>query len=115
MVRKTNYTAKNSKEYVEKICSYKLNNEECLVSLDVVSLFIKVRINLALQVAKQRLCNDSTLNDRTELSVNDIILAIKLCLEATNLTLRTFLSSNLRHCYGISGLSDCCKHGKGNN
>ena len=41
-----------------------------------------------MEVAKQRLRNNSTLSERTELSVNDIMLTLKLCLDATNLTFR---------------------------
>ena len=37
---------------------------------------------------EEKLRNNSILNDRTELSLSDIILALKLCLEVTNLTSR---------------------------
>ena len=76
MVGKTNYTVKNSKQYVEKIRSCKLNDDECLVSYDMVSLFTKVPVNLALEVAEQKLCNDSASNDKTELSVSNMILTL---------------------------------------
>ena len=39
--------------------------EEILVSFDVVSLFTKVPIELAIQVAKERLQEENTLEDRT--------------------------------------------------
>ena len=45
-------------------------------------------VDLTLEVAEQRLCNGSTLNDKTELSGSDVILALKLRLEATNLNFR---------------------------
>ena len=85
---KTKYTVANAKEYVEKICSYKLNDENVKVSSGVVFLFTKVPVNLALEVATQSLCNDSTLNGRTELSGREIILALKLCLDASGITFR---------------------------
>ena len=72
---------KNSKESVEKIRFYKLNDEEFLAFIDVVSLFTKMPVSLVLEVAEQRLCNGSTLNDRTEVNVSNIIFALKLCLE----------------------------------
>ena len=58
---------------MEKIRFYKLNDKQCLASFDIVSLFTTVPVNLAWEVAEQRLCNDSTLNDRPELNVSDII------------------------------------------
>ena len=57
--------------------------EEILVSFDVVSLFTKVPIELAIQVAKERLQGDNTLEDRTALSINDIIQLLEFCLKAT--------------------------------
>ena len=98
---------------MEKICSYKLNDEECLVSFDVF-LFTKVPVNLALEVAEQSLCNDSTLNDN-KIEFKQYNISIKTALGSDQYnSLRTILPSNVRHCYGISGLGDCCKHGHGN-
>ena len=70
---------------MEKIRSFKLNIEECLASFNIVSLFTEVLVDLVLEVTEQRLCNDFILNDKTELSVSNI-LVLKLCLEVTNIT-----------------------------
>lgn len=51
-----------------------------LASFDVVSLFTRVLVDQAIGVAQRRLEADSTLDERTCLSVNNII---QLCLQAT--------------------------------
>ena len=53
------------------------------MSFDVVSLFTKVPIELAIYVTKERLQEDNTLEDRTALSINDIIQLLEFCLKAT--------------------------------
>ena len=47
-------------------------NEE-LVSFDVVSLFTKIPVDLAVKVAEERLREDASLGLRTSLPVEDII------------------------------------------
>ena len=46
-----------------------------MVSFDVVSLYINVPVNLAIDVARQRLLSDDTLWLRTNLSVPELISA----------------------------------------
>ena len=55
---------------------------------DVVSLFTKVPIELAIYVARERLQEDNTLDDRTALSINDIIQLLEFCLKATYFSFR---------------------------
>ena len=62
--------------------------EEILVSFDVVSLFTKVPIELAIHVAKEQLQEDNTLEHRTALSINDIIQLLEFCLKATYFSFR---------------------------
>jgi len=44
-----------------------------MASFDVISLFTKVPIQLALNIAKQRLQSDSELSQRTGLSTTDLV------------------------------------------
>ena len=62
--------------------------DEVLISFDVISLFTKIPIDLALEVARERLENDTTLDDRTILSVDDILSLLSLCLNATYFSFR---------------------------
>ena len=54
----------------------------------MVSLFIRVPIDLAIGVANCRQESDKTLEDRTCLSVSSIVTLLKLCLEAMYLTFK---------------------------
>ena len=62
--------------------------DEILVSFDVVSFFINVPMKLAIEVAKQRLEDDSNLTDRTALPVDNIICLLEFCLDATYFSFR---------------------------
>ena len=56
---------------------------ECLTSYDVTSLFTSVPINPTLHIIKDLLAKDEKLNDRTVLSVQDIIGLLGFCLHNT--------------------------------
>ena len=78
---------KNSSDFSNFVKTQYLG-EEILVSFDVVSLFTKVPIELAIHVAKEQLQENNTLKDRTALSINDIIQLLEFCLKATYFSFR---------------------------
>ena len=78
---------RNSSDFFTFINTQHLG-EEILVSFDVVSLFTKVPIVLAIYVARDRLQEDNTLEDRIALSINDIIQLLEFCLKATYFSFR---------------------------
>ena len=55
-----------------------------MVLFDVVSLFTKIPVKLALQVAQERLDSDDTLSDPTKLSVKEIMSLLSLCLNVVS-------------------------------
>ena len=55
-----------------------------MLSFDVVSLFTKVPISLALSTVEELLNNVVNLHTRTSLAVSDIVELLKLCLESTD-------------------------------
>ena len=65
------------------ISSQTLNDDEILISFDVVSLFTKVSTDLAIQVARQRLLDDTSLTGRTSLTTGEITILLEFCLNAT--------------------------------
>ena len=66
-------------------CDKTLNACEELVYFDVVSLFTKIPVDLAVKVAEERLREDASLGQRTSLPVEDIIylLYMSFCLKTT--------------------------------
>ena len=80
----SDYTVKNSTEFCEGITDMKLQDDDVLVSFDVVSLFISIPVDVAISVAHNRLINDENLQDRTAIPVTDIIKLLDFCLSTTN-------------------------------
>ena len=86
LVGKSSSSVRNSAEFAGFITAQLLQLEERFVSFYVVSLFIRILIDLAISVAKCRQESDKTLEDRTFLSVSRIVALLKLYLEAMYLT-----------------------------
>ena len=55
------------------------------MSFDVTSLFTNVPVDLACQVAEDRLIADTSLGDRTSLSPPQVVTLLQFCLNATYL------------------------------
>ena len=88
LVGNTLSAVRNSYEFSEFVRTQVLDEAERLISFDVISLFTRIPVNLAISVAKFRLENDNTLQDRTCLSVSSIVSLLRLCLEATYFSFR---------------------------
>ena len=86
VVGNTDYTVKNSYEFADFIRDKTLNACEELVSFDVVSLFTKILVDLAVKVAEERLREDASLGQRTPLPVEDIIHLLSFYLKTTQFT-----------------------------
>ena len=65
----------------------------------MVSLFTKVPIDRAIDVACDRLINDSSLEDRTMLSPAEVLKLLQFCLNATYLT---YLNEYYQQTYGTA-------------
>ena len=99
---------KNFKEFVKSVTTIKIEETEILVSFDVISLFTKIPVDLAIKVAQKRLHKFQNLNELTKWSVNDICYGLQICLEVTYLTFRKKnFQTNFRCCHGLFSLS-CC-------
>ena len=60
-----------------------LNACEELVSFDVVSLFTKIPVDLAVKLAEERLIEDASLGQKSSLPEEDIIHLLSFCLKTT--------------------------------
>ena len=79
---------KNSEEFVKSVTSIKIEKTEILGSVDVISLFTKIPIDLAIKVAQERLHKLQNLNELTKWFVNDICNGLQICFQAIYLTFR---------------------------
>ena len=77
------YSIKNSKEFVDQLKDVKLNEEETLVSFDVVALYPSVPQDEALDIVFHKLKNDEELYKRTKLKPESIMRLFKLCVQNT--------------------------------
>ena len=77
-------SVRDSFEFVSFVTSLKCRDNDVMISCDVTSLFTKVPVDLAIDIATTRLMRDSSLSDRTQLTVNDIVSLLKFCLHASD-------------------------------
>ena len=80
---KNNYSVRNSREFVECIRNYSVEENECLVVFDVVSLFTSVPVDKALALVLKLLASDDSLPSRTRLSISDVKQNLQVCLDST--------------------------------
>ena len=79
---------KNSTEFACRIRELELDEDDSLVSFDVVSLFIKVSVEEALEVIADRLEKNENLQDRTSITIEEIVSLTELCLKTTVIPLK---------------------------
>ncbi|XP_075550212.1 uncharacterized protein LOC142583607 [Dermacentor variabilis] len=84
----------HSEDFINKIRDFTPDDQEVLVSFDVVSLFTSVPIRLAAETCTAALDDDPTLPERTPFDVPDLKRLLLFCLENTYFTFEgTFYSS----------------------
>ena len=71
LIGKSKHHVRNSSDFASPVTHELLQTDEIMVSFDVVSLYTKVLIQLAINIAKLRLQSDSVLSQRTGLSTTD--------------------------------------------
>ena len=77
------YCVKNSADFAKIIRDFTLEDNDCLISFDVVSLFTSIPILDASNVIFKLLSADVNLKNRTKLTVQDIMQCLDLCFKST--------------------------------
>ena len=83
LVGQSEHHIKNSKDLVTKLEDFTLSEDEELVSYDVTALFTCTPVNETINIIEERLHNDVTLPERTDLSVDQIVELLRFLLTTT--------------------------------
>ena len=83
LVGKSEHHVKNTQEFIESIKGIHLGEDQCMVSYDVKALFTSVPTTKACIIIRQRLDEDTELNQRTSLSIDNIISLLEFCITST--------------------------------
>ena len=102
----------NSREFAQFIINQELEDDEVLISFDVVSLFTSVPIDLALKVVRDQLEHDETLVECTYLDSENVSL-LDLCLNATYLQFQNVVYQQVHESYGRSSVCHNRQHSDG--
>ena len=93
LLNSNGFSVRNSFEFVSFVTSLKCRENGVMVSFDFSSLFTKVPVSLAIEIASARLSQDTSISERTSLSVQDIVSLLTFCLNAAIFSVRfPFLS-----------------------
>ena len=71
---------KNTQHFVQQLKGKKLEPGEVITSFDVNALFTSVPVQPAIQIVKQRLQQDTTLPQKTSMSIPQITSLLEFCL-----------------------------------
>jgi hypothetical protein len=85
VVGNTDSFLKNSEHFIKFIEDINLQNEDCFVSSDVVSLFTNVPVEEVLQVIRNRLITDPSFPECSQLQAEDVMELLGICLTTTYL------------------------------
>jgi len=79
---------RNSSDFVESINNLRLEDDEILVSFDVVSLFTNIPTTLAVEIAQRRLTECNDFQERTNWSIPDVCEGLDICMQSSYFAFR---------------------------
>ena len=83
LVGKCPHHFKNTQHFVQHIKEVKLEPGEVMTSYDVMALFTSVPMDPSFNIVKQRLQQDPFLSQRTNMSIQQIVTLLEVCLKNT--------------------------------
>ena len=88
LVGESGFTLRNSRHFIEETKGLILNEDSTMVSFDVKALYMSLPVGRTIEIVKRRLSEDDTLHERTQLTVEDIVHLLEICLNSTYFTFR---------------------------
>ena len=83
LVGKSPYHVKKTQDFIDQIKGIHLNDNQCMMSYDVKALFTSVPRTQATKNTKKLLEQDQELQQRTSLSIDNILSLLEFCLNST--------------------------------
>ena len=83
LVGQSPHHLKNTQHFIQQLQGKKLQTGEIITSCDVKALFTSVPVQPSIQIVKHRLQQDTTLPQRTSMSISQIISLLEFCLTHT--------------------------------
>ena len=82
-VGQSQHHLKNTQHFIQKIQQVTLEPGEVIFSYDVKALFTSVPVDPAINIVKQRLTQDPSLSQRTQMSIPEIVTLLEFYLKNT--------------------------------
>ena len=80
---RTQSSIKNTEDFIREVMGLCIGEDERLVSFDVESLFTNVPVDESVEVIRNLLRNDNTLEEKTAMDADRIAELLELCLRST--------------------------------
>ena len=83
LVGRSPHHVKNTQDFIDQIKGIHLRQDQCMMSYDVKTLFTSVPTSKAITIIKQLLEQDQELQQRTSLSIENILSFLEFCINST--------------------------------
>ena len=83
LVGRSPHYVKNTQDFIDQIKGIHFGKDQCMMSYDVKALFTSVPITKVITIIKQLLEEDQGLQQRTSLSIENILSLLEFCITST--------------------------------